>query len=575
MRLICLTANKKTFRSVHFKPSGVNLILGKQKEPGIADRTRTYNGVGKSLIVALIHFCLGGSENSGLEKGLPGWEFEVRFILDEMVHSARRMTSKQKVIYFDDEEMTLDSFNRMMEEICFRISSRTPFLTFRALIPRFIRPKKESYVSFDTIYKEEKPYQKMLVNSFLLGIDVDLAVRKYELKKRLEDISGKKRSIEADPDLKDFFGEKGDLEIELKDLEERIEKLAAELSDFRVAENYYKIEQGANYIADILQDLKNRAVIIANAIGNIDRSLALRSDIPVDEVEALYEEAGAVWPSSIKKRVEEVTEFHKRLVRNRETRLTAERARFRGQLSELRSRIAGESRILDDHVQYLGTHGALDQFVALTNRLGDLRAQAQQVRQKRDLLESFTYKIQDIKHELVEENARTIEYLKNNQALLEYNLKTFRSYSREFYPDRSGGIVVDNNEKDNQLRFNLNVRLQDDKSDGINEAKIFCYDMTIMTAHHNHKVDFLFHDSRLFSNIDHRQRAVLFRVAHETTKDCGLQYIASVNEDQLTTIRDQFTEQEFASIISDNIIMELTDESQESKLLGIQVELSY
>jgi uncharacterized protein YydD (DUF2326 family) len=82
----------------------------------------------------------------------------------------------------------------------------------------------------------------------------------------------------------------------------------------------------------------------------------------------------------------------------------------------------------------------------------------------------------------------------------------------------------------------------------------------------------LVHDSRLFSDIDPRQRAILFRIAAEATEKIGCQYIATVNEDQLEGVRDQFSVEEFEVLLSKRVRLELIDDSPESKLLGIQVD---
>jgi len=94
---------------------------------------------------------------------------------------------------------------------------------------------------------------------------------------------------------------------------------------------------------------------------------------------------------------------------------------------------------------------------------------------------------------------------------------------------------------DNQLRFDIEARIQDDASDGINEARIFCFDMTVLTGRHNHHAEFLFHDSRLFSNMDPRQRATLFKIAYEYAQKENTQYIATVNEDHLTPQNQMIT----------------------------------
>ena len=40
-------------------------------------------------------------------------------------------------------------------------------------------------------------------------------------------------------------------------------------------------------------------------------------------------------------------------------------------------------------------------------------------------------------------------------------------------------------------------------------------------------------------------------------------------------MKDQFMDEEFEEIISENIVLELMDDSPESKLLGVQVDMHY
>ena len=55
MRLVSLTSNLNEFHSVNFK-NGLNLIIGERTNPEIENIKDSYNGVGKSLIIELIHF---------------------------------------------------------------------------------------------------------------------------------------------------------------------------------------------------------------------------------------------------------------------------------------------------------------------------------------------------------------------------------------------------------------------------------------------------------------------------------------------------------------------------------------
>ena len=51
------------------------------------------------------------------------------------------------------------------------------------------------------------------------------------------------------------------------------------------------------------------------------------------------------------------------------------------------------------------------------------------------------------------------------------------------------------------------------------------------------------------------------------------QYIATINQNQVTEVRRHLSEEEFKNIIEDNTILNLTDDDEKGKLLGITIEL--
>ena len=125
------------------------------------------------------------------------------------------------------------------------------------------------------------------------------------------------------------------------------------------------------------------------------------------------------------------------------------------------------------------------------------------------------------------------------------------------------------------MRFDIDAHIQGDASDGIGETKIFCFDMTVLLSQMNHNVKFVMHDNRLFQGIDPRQRAELFRIANELTLANGYQYVASLNDHNLLDMKSIMEPAEFESIFSSNTVLELTDDSEAGKLLGITVDLDY
>jgi uncharacterized protein YydD (DUF2326 family) len=174
-----------------------------------------------------------------------------------------------------------------------------------------------------------------------------------------------------------------------------------------------------------------------------------------------------------------------------------------------------------------------------------------------------------------QEVIKTNSYLEETRNVRDEIFSLFKNYVGRFYPDVEAGISIRNNEGSNKLRFDLDVSVANDSSDGINEVRIFCYDLSLLTARQNHTIDFLVHDSRLFANMDVRQRATLFRLASEVTKTRDLQYIATLNPDEISGMESEFSPKEFGEVIASNIVLELRDDSPAGKLLGIQIDMRY
>ena len=77
------------------------------------------------------------------------------------------------------------------------------------------------------------------------------------------------------------------------------------------------------------------------------------------------------------------------------------------------------------------------------------------------------------------------------------------------------------------------------------------------------------------SDLDSRQMITMLKVAKEKTSLHDYQYILSLNEANLKGVQELLSPEEYKALVTDNIILELTDESNTGKLLGIQVDLKY
>ena len=124
------------------------------------------------------------------------------------------------------------------------------------------------------------------------------------------------------------------------------------------------------------------------------------------------------------------------------------------------------------------------------------------------------------------------------------------------------------------MRYKIDVRINDDSSDGINEVRIFCFDLLILLEQINHNVKFLFHDSRLYADMDTHQRFTALKIASEIG-DKDFQYIATMNQDTLDILKRERSEEEYKDFVENNIVLELNGDTPQGRLLGIHLDLDY
>lgn len=572
MRLISLAASEPTFKTIFFNKTGASFILAKQDNPEQSDKSKTYNGVGKSLLVSLIDFCLGTKTDSKITKSLqltlPDWHFILDVEIGNRSYTIVRHTNIPKYIDLNDEELTLDDFCSKLEKLCFDIPPKFQYLSFRSLLPFFIRPSKQSYISYDDPTKAGTPYQKQLYNAFLLGLDVTFSQAKMHLKKQIDDTEKLHKNIKNDPILKQFFEGYKDSSLALADLNEKIETLELDLQKFEVADDYYQIKQEADAVKNNLDKTQNKIKLRSINIDSINQSLKISSDVNRNDIQKIYDESKLVFHSDVEKKLIDLEKFYQDLTINRTKRLQSQKHEIISELKELEAQFTNLKEELDSHMKFLNAHQALDVFTKMSSRLAEFQQNREKLQGYEKLQHDYEQKKTSLKKEMILQSEETSTYLDQVKNDINEITEDFRVLVKRFYPNALAGITVRNNDRKNQIRYDIEAKIQSDSSDGINSVKLFCYDLTLLTHGSNHFMDFMFHDSRLFSDIDEVHCNVLFEIVK--TKFTDKQYIASINQNQLNALSP-----DMQKFVNDHLVRELTDDSDGGKLLGITVELEY
>ncbi|WP_265504993.1 DUF2326 domain-containing protein, partial [Providencia rustigianii] len=159
-----------------------------------------------------------------------------------------------------------------------------------------------------------------------------------------------------------------------------------------------------------------------------------------------------------------------------------------------------------------------------------------------------------------------------NRDKLDFIELQFRDLVKTFY-DNHGGSLKIKLADDAKYLFDIEIYVPRDKSQGINEVKIFCYDFLLFLLNKN-LLGFIAHDGCIFSEMDVRQKATIFKVVLEFVRKYDLQYYVNLSTDTLEQVCDKSNEgilsSEDITEIKKSVILELSDKDPKSWLFGMQ-----
>lgn len=465
-----------------------------------------------------------------------------------------------------------------MGELIFELNENLPsLLSFRDLMCHFIRLGKEGYTNYSKYYAKE-PEERALINTgYLLGLDVNLINDKIELKESLTTLGTQKKNLGIDPVLAQvFLGETNPSEVNSKvvELERQKTRIESAIRDFVIAEDYDEIKKEADHISNELVSLRNKLSKYRIAIGNISKSITRLPDISKQDIVTFFENAQVELGELIVRRLEEVENFNISLFNDRNSILQSQKTRYEQLCAEFESQINTLAQYEDEKLKYLHSHGALEDYAQLTEMLSNVQSQLDRLEDYRQMSTKYAREIELVRQYMSQENIRTNDYLEESIQHIQRIVSVYLDMAVRMYPDKYSSLAIINNEKVNKLRFDIVAKIEGDNGEGIKAAKIFCYDWILQLIRSNHDVQFLVHDSRIASGTDMRQVAEMMRIADEYCREQDCQYIITMNDNTIGSLRDELGD-DFDRLIRENEVLQLSDESDADKLLGMQIDIDY
>lgn len=576
-----ISADRPQFKKVIFQ-RGLNIILADQATG--SDDKDSRNGLGKSSLIEILHFCLGDDVGSGTlsKPELANWTFSCEMTVGGSRVIVSRSISTPRIIIVDgntlswpvqpvqDEELlkpvyTVDAWKDLLGKLMFNLPlgpSHVKFgPTFRQLISFFGRIGRDGYTSPFQYRTQQAAYQTQVLNAYLLDLSWEYAVEWQNLKNKEDDLKSIKKASKTGY-FSDVVGSMGELDALKLRLDQKVHKESEQLGSFQVHPQYTEFETEANSLTQDIHELSNNNMSASRTVDFYQKSLTEEKTASRSDIERIYKEAGILFPERVTKRLEEVVTFHNDLTRNR--------ADFLGEeINKLKRAIAGRedkkkelsdrrARILD----ILKTHHALEEYTKLQETLNNSKAQLEDVKRRIELLKKFESgrsALRIEKEELLQNTRRDYD---DRVVAREKAISLFNEYSEALY-NRPGQLIID--VTDNGYRFG--VEIEREQSDGIRLMEIFCYDLVLsqIWATRTARPGFLFHDSSVFADVDERQIASALKLAAKTAESKGFQYICCLNSDKvpMTLVQPDLD-------LKNYIRLELKDKPADACLFGIR-----
>lgn len=561
-----------TFKNLGDLKPGLNVLLAQKTEGATSKQTR--NRAGKTSFTEVVHFLTGseaGPDSIFRTPELAEYTFGMDFDLKDARTVVERSGSAKAKIYVTTPPAAKRKFSAtdwvtLLGDEMFGLSSleaagsKPP--SFRSLFAYFVRRQVSG--AFTTPEKQatmQGTGDMQMALMFLLGLDWQIARDWQAVRDREKTLEELKKAAGTGA-FGSIIGKAADLRTHLTLQEARLKKLYAETETFQVLPEYRELEVESAKLTRQLNDLANANTIDFEAIRDLEGALAFEIPPDLEDLQAVYQEAGVALPGLVKRRYEDVKSFHQSVVRNRKDYLSSEleAAKLRIELRDSKKAQLDQRRA--EIMSILRSHGALEQFLKLQGEIGRLESEVESLRQRFEAAEQ----LEGTKNELeIERNRLTIrlrrDFAEQNDRLAEA-IVAFEETSQRLY-ESAGSMTVDETSNGPMFKFPM----QGQRSKGIKNMQIFCFDMMLMRLCAKRQIGprFLIHDSHLFDGVDGRQVISALRLGSEISQELGFQYIVTMNED------DAFKETIEGFDLNDHVLAtRLTDATEVGGLFGIR-----
>ena len=486
---LTISSPGKVIRDIEFH-KGLNLIVDETPE----NTTGTGNNIGKTTVLRLIDYCLGGDvdgiyrnpedkhESYALVKDfLTGNNVIVTLILEDDLDTPSKKvvierdfkTGRSSLIRINGKDVSRKDFVAELESAIFpEVKIETP--SFRQIIAHNIRIdnlRLENTLKTLTMGKNEE-YEALYL--FMFGCPNDSAARKTQLSQELDTEKKYKRRMERNRS-------KNEYKAALSVIESDIEKLVERKDNLNINENLQldidslnALRAQINKVTSRTSLLSLRRELINETVESFDKQ---NFGEDVFQLEMIYKQASAYVPK-MQRTFKELVDFHNTMLENKKAFVAQELPTIQEEIESLSvelERLKEKETVMAEKVLKSDTYEELEviivQLSELSRRKGEFESYISQI-------ESAEKAIKEKSEEMkkIDDGLFTADFAQRLETQRDKFNKIFSEVSHEIYDEQYIISYEVDTQKGKQL-YKFHITDVANFSSGKKQGEISCFDI--------------------------------------------------------------------------------------------------
>ncbi|MFT4273639.1 MAG: DUF2326 domain-containing protein [Pantoea sp.] len=534
-----LYSEPETFTPVNFY-DGINLIVG---EPNPSSNKT--NGVGKTLLIEFINFCLLKDFKFSRVSKIPSSSYssENTICLDVIINKVnctlKRNIKKQNepVIIYGKKRKEFDSIQDALEFLTsklFHKQSSNEVPSFRSMMGPLIRDEGSEFKSIVDCYDTTlKLPPDLTPHLYLFGIKIDLYKKIKNLFLDIDKATKTKSKIKGDIELLSGVS-LTKAKAELNEINSQLDIIKSEMTSLDNNISYEYIRDEASELDIRIGNLRNRKAVLNNELKKIN---LLNGDnyINDNEVVDIFNKFKSGLGTNINKELSEVIAFKKSIDNFQNKILNERKLVIFKELKEIETELKNATASYADKMKTLDVSGPLTNIKQLI-LVHQKKVEEQSMLSA--LLQKYDKEDNEIRVKKDEKSSCLLELdfeVKGKKETINNFEETMLAMHEYIFGNKKGYFEIKTIDK--KLILDFVLRIDDDGSHSNEREKVFFYDISLLLTSEtfsNHP-GLLIHDNIFDVDQDTLMRSLNF-LAEKSSCLLDCQYILTLNSDKLSKL---------------------------------------